>query len=100
MRKTLTAILLALALLAPSAAFSAKSASTGHRSKSDASHKTKAAKTKVANGKRTHVLTSDSNAPKGSKARCGDGTYSTASGRGACSHHGGVDAWLVDQPQK
>jgi hypothetical protein len=25
---------------------------------------------------------------------CRDGTQSTATGRGACSHHGGVDHWL------
>ena len=28
--------------------------------------------------------------PAGATARCGDGTYSTSNGRGACSNHGGV----------
>lgn len=27
-------------------------------------------------------------------ALCGDGTYSYSSGRGTCSHHGGVAQWL------
>jgi hypothetical protein len=27
-------------------------------------------------------------------AMCNDGTTSTATGRGACSHHGGVSCWL------
>lgn len=29
-------------------------------------------------------------------AECNDGTYSSATGRGACSHHGGVAVWLYD----
>ena len=29
-------------------------------------------------------------------AVCNDGTTSRATGRGACSHHGGVDYWLYD----
>jgi hypothetical protein len=29
-------------------------------------------------------------------AVCRDGTTSTATGRGACSHHGGVDYWLYE----
>jgi hypothetical protein len=37
-------------------------------------------------------------APAADKVRtgciCRDGTESTATGRGACSHHGGVDHWL------
>ncbi len=28
-------------------------------------------------------------------ATCNDGTHSTATGSGACSHHGGVDEWLT-----
>ncbi len=28
-------------------------------------------------------------------AKCKDGTTSSATGRGACSHHGGVDYWLM-----
>jgi hypothetical protein len=28
-------------------------------------------------------------------ARCVDGSLSTATGSGACSHHGGVAAWLI-----
>jgi|SRR5699024_6231438 len=28
-------------------------------------------------------------------ARCEDGSHSNATGRGACSHHGGVDYWLT-----
>ncbi|WP_421773727.1 hypothetical protein [Gracilimonas sp.] len=28
-------------------------------------------------------------------ARCKDGTSSSATGRGACSHHGGVSYWLT-----
>ncbi|RYX83926.1 DUF3761 domain-containing protein [bacterium] len=27
-------------------------------------------------------------------AKCNDGSYSEATGRGACSHHGGVAQWL------
>lgn len=27
-------------------------------------------------------------------ARCKDGTKSSATGSGACSHHGGVDYWI------
>ena len=27
-------------------------------------------------------------------ARCRDGSYSSATGRGACSHHGGVSSWI------
>lgn len=27
---------------------------------------------------------------------CRDGSHSNATGRGACSHHGGVDHWLYD----
>jgi len=46
---------------------------------------------------RTHSpahLTRDS-VPVGATARCGDGTYSFSEHRaGACSHHGGVAAWL------
>nr|DAX46847.1 MAG TPA: Protein of unknown function (DUF3761) [Caudoviricetes sp.] len=30
----------------------------------------------------------------GPSAICGDGTYSYSSGRGTCSHHGGVAEWL------
>jgi hypothetical protein len=35
-------------------------------------------------------------APTGGRtgAICNDGTYSSATGRGACSHHGGVARWL------
>ncbi|MBH1979946.1 DUF3761 domain-containing protein [Candidatus Saccharibacteria bacterium] len=29
-------------------------------------------------------------------AICDDGSYSYATGRGACSHHGGVSEWLYD----
>lgn len=29
-------------------------------------------------------------------AICNDGTTSTATGSGACSHHGGVSCWLYD----
>ena len=29
-------------------------------------------------------------------AVCNDGTYSTATGRGACSHHGGVAYWVYE----
>ena len=28
-------------------------------------------------------------------ARCVDGNLSSATGQGACSHHGGVAAWLI-----
>ncbi|HCM62961.1 MAG TPA: hypothetical protein DIT05_10530 [Morganella sp. (in: Bacteria)] len=28
------------------------------------------------------------------KAVCRDGSYSTSTGRGTCSHHGGVDHYL------
>lgn len=30
-------------------------------------------------------------------AMCKDGTRSSATGRGACSHHGGVSYWLKDE---
>lgn len=30
-------------------------------------------------------------------ARCNDGTYSSATGQGACSHHGGVKEWLYEE---
>lgn len=30
-------------------------------------------------------------------ARCKDGTGSNATGRGACSHHGGVDYWVTER---
>jgi hypothetical protein len=30
-------------------------------------------------------------------AICRDGTRSNATGRGACSHHGGVDHWLYSK---
>ena len=37
-------------------------------------------------------------APAGSTAKCGDGTYSSAkTKRGACSSHGGVATWLADE---
>lgn len=29
-------------------------------------------------------------------AECNDGSYSSATGRGACSHHGGVAVWLYN----
>lgn len=42
---------------------------------------------------------SNTSAPQTTKngrtgAVCNDGTYSSATGRGACSHHGGVSQWL------
>ena len=41
------------------------------------------------------AITSASSAPSGATARCKDGTYSYAvHHQGACSHHGGVAAWL------
>ena len=30
-------------------------------------------------------------------ARCRDGSYSSATGRGACSHHGGVSTWIYSK---
>jgi len=30
-------------------------------------------------------------------AMCEDGTRSSATGSGACSHHGGVDYWLYEK---
>lgn len=30
-------------------------------------------------------------------AVCDDGWHSTATGSGACSHHGGVDYWLYEK---
>lgn len=39
--------------------------------------------------------TLDGSVPAGASARCADGTYSfSASRRGTCSHHGGVETWL------
>ena len=32
-------------------------------------------------------------------AVCRDGTTSGATGRGACSHHGGVDHWITSDPE-
>ena len=37
---------------------------------------------------------SDDNSGVRIGAVCNDGTTSTATGSGACSHHGGVDYWL------
>lgn len=31
-------------------------------------------------------------------AKCKDGTFSSATGRGACSHHGGVAYWICKKP--
>jgi hypothetical protein len=49
-----------------------------------------------ASGKKTKpVKTADGTAPQGATAKCQDGTYSfSASHKGTCSHHGGVDAWI------
>ena len=42
-------------------------------------------------------MKSEAAPPKGGKAQCTDGTYSTAKTRqGACSRHGGVATWLAD----
>ena len=38
--------------------------------------------------------TSESTSGTRTGAICNDGTSSTATGSGACSHHGGVDYWL------
>ncbi|MGD0324996.1 MAG: DUF3761 domain-containing protein [Terriglobia bacterium] len=82
--------------MSPGPGLSTKSSSsTGHSKKSTATTGTKKSSHP---SKKGHVLSTDSSAPKGAKARCGDGTYSSASGRGACSHHRGVDAWLAGQP--
>lgn len=35
-----------------------------------------------------------------SGAKCKDGTHSNATGRGACSHHGGVLRWLYNEKQQ
>lgn len=32
--------------------------------------------------------------PSGKSAKCSDGWFSASSGRGTCSHHGGVSRWL------
>lgn len=32
--------------------------------------------------------------PASAAAICNDGTYSSSSGSGTCSHHGGVRQWL------
>jgi hypothetical protein len=46
-------------------------------------------------GHRTHRPVHTSHAPKGSTARCRDGSYSFSEHhRGTCSHHGGVEAWI------
>jgi len=37
--------------------------------------------------------------PKGTVARCKDGTYSKSAGQGACSSHGGV-AYPLQEPKK
>jgi hypothetical protein len=37
--------------------------------------------------------------PKGSVARCNDGTYTKSAGQGACSSHGGV-AYPLQEPKK
>ncbi len=41
---------------------------------------------------------SEPSEPKGPRtgAICNDGWESTATGQGACSHHGGVDYWLYE----
>lgn len=33
-------------------------------------------------------------------AICKDGTYSSATGRGACSHHGGVSTWRYSERER
>ena len=33
-------------------------------------------------------------------AICNDGWQSSATGRGACSHHGGVDHWIYEDDKK
>ncbi len=33
-------------------------------------------------------------------AVCNDGWRSSATGSGACSHHGGVDYWIYEKDQK
>jgi PAB1-binding protein PBP1 len=46
-------------------------------------------------GNEIHSPAYSDSVPSGATAKCGDGTYSfSASRRGTCSHHGGVDQWL------
>jgi hypothetical protein len=33
-------------------------------------------------------------------AICNDGWHSSATGSGACSHHGGVDHWIYENDKK
>src|SRR5437870_3127600 len=40
-----------------------------------------------------------SQVPAGIGAVCGDGWYSGSTGRGTCSHHGGVKYWGTDLQQ-
>ena len=93
--KKAAAIALSLVLAFPAVGL-AKKTSSSKTSKSHQSGETHSSKTHQSG--KTHVTTTDSKTPNGAKARCSDGTYSTASGRGACSHHRGVDAWLSNQP--
>lgn len=47
----------------------------------------------------TNTLQADTDAHR-TGAKCCDGTNSTATGRGACSHHGGVKYWKMSDGTK
>jgi hypothetical protein len=88
MNRFLTALALTLALGSPVAVTTVDLHAASQK---------KSTSTKKAKGKSKstpHVTEKDPKAPKGAHARCKDGTYSTANGSGACSHHGGVAAWV------
>lgn len=97
MKKVITA-LLGLSLLLPVVGFSENSSPAGS-AKPQRSSKQKSTSTK----------TSETSASKKSKAttstkrigaKCRDGSTSAATGRGACSHHGGVAEWIQEKPKQ
>ena len=91
MRKAVT-ILLSLTLLCPNLGLAkTKKSSSSNKTHSSKTHEPK---THASKSHKTHNTVTDDKAPAGAKSRCKDGSYSEAGGSGACSHHGGVDAWL------
>ncbi len=91
MKKAAT-ILLGLLLMLPTVGLSKRSPSS-RRASSTKTHHARESK------KRAVATTTDSGAPNGAKARCMDRTYSAATSKGACSHHGGVDVWIQQGPR-
>ncbi len=83
MKRVLT-LWLAAVLICPAIGFTAAPVAQKKSSTKKATDKKDSSK-KNATGKRTG-------------AKCKDGTTSTATGSGACSHHGGVKEWITEKP--